>query len=133
MSLGQFLERPVERADRVGRRKDRQRETVALFLEFPQRILAAGKDRGRGSFGIAQRIRNAVRRQRIAEEAGIADQHPAGAMRLPKPAGRTPECLEASDAIGNRLHSKSGCQRIQDELASDDKIGTEFGIETARA
>src|SRR5262249_42750076 len=87
VAVGQVLERPVDRADRVGRRKDRQRETVTLFLKFPERRLAAGKNRGRRSFSIAQRIRNAVRRQRIAEETGIADQHPAGTMRLPKSAG----------------------------------------------
>src|SRR5205823_8034962 len=132
MAFGQSFEGPVERADRVCGLKDRQREAVPLFLKLPQCRLTARKDRGRGPFRIAQRIRNAVRGQRIPEEASIANQHPARTVSLSKPAGCAPECFKAFDTIGERVCPKSGCQRIQRPLPSGDKVGTKFGIETAR-
>ena len=67
------------------------------FLEFSQCGLATRKDRHRRPFGIAQGIGNAMRGQRIAEEAGIADQHPAGAVCLPQSAWRAAEGLQAPD------------------------------------
>src|SRR5437588_9241783 len=116
VAFRQLLERPVERADGVRRRKNRQRESVPFFLILSQRPLTARKDRGGGSFRIAQRIGYTVRGQRIPEEAGIANQHPARAVRLPEPAGRAPECFKALDTIGNCVCPESGRQPIAREL-----------------
>src|SRR5689334_10881264 len=97
VALAEFGERPVECADRIGGRKDRQSEAVPLVLKLLEALRVVRHYGRRGALRIAQCVGNAVRGHGIAEEAGIADEDPARPASAMKPARRAAECPEPLD------------------------------------
>ena len=128
MAFGQFVERPVEVADGVRGLEDGQCEAVAYVLEFSKCRIPACEDRCRGRFGIAQGIGNTMRCKRIAEEAGIADKQPAGAICLPQSPRHTSEGLEtiAGSCLGDVV---AGWEPARPGPTAQRKIETELGVE----
>jgi hypothetical protein len=76
MALADVGERPVEAGDGVRRVEHLVGDAVAAALPGLERRLGAVEDGARQALGVAQRVGNAVRGDRVAEEAGISDQRP---------------------------------------------------------
>src|SRR5262249_30772953 len=78
VQLGQLVESPGERGDLVGELEDLERQGVALLLVGGE----AGADEcAREAVGVAERVGDAVRGERILEVAGVADEGPARPVR----------------------------------------------------
>src|SRR5262245_39539203 len=84
MELLDLREVPFEGGDGIGYFKVPDRQPVTGTLISGERGLGAGGHRLLEQFRVDQRIRDSVRRQRILEVTGIADERPARSERLSK-------------------------------------------------
>src|SRR4051812_18987483 len=84
MELLDFGKVPLEGCDGVRYVEVAHRKIVAGTLVSGERRLRAGEHRLREELSVDQRIGDSVSRQRIFEVAGITDERPPRAVRLPK-------------------------------------------------
>lgn len=91
MHLAEFGQSPVERCNRIGRFEQVQTDRIPPLLVLRQRGVGPGVDRAGERLRISQRVRDAMRGQRVLEVPGVSDEGPAGAVGPPEETGVTGE------------------------------------------
>jgi hypothetical protein len=103
-----LLQVPREGRNLISSFKQVQARRVSLLLVCSESVLGSRVDRIREKLSISERVRNAVSGQRVLEISRVANQCPAGSMRLPKESEVSGEAVKVRLARNAQLIRKTG-------------------------
>ena len=137
-----LVEAPLEGSDAVRDLEQAARLLVAGELVLRERLLASADDGPRQELGVAQGIGDAVGRDRVAKETGVADQGPPrapGATEETGPAGEgeeladAPRRLDRAREIERCVAQELTVERLETACHSAAKVSSGQGREDAGA
>ena len=97
MQILDLIEAPLEGGNRLRHVEQGPRQGIALMLIGLERALSSIQDRAGQQLRVPECVTNAMSSQRVFKVAGVADERPARAVRLPEMPGDAREATQAAD------------------------------------